>query len=162
MPTATSDAPLTTRVELLERTLEALRIEHAQGAPLRHQLVETIARCEAELGQLAGELGRIKAKAKQFKREVDDWKQWFHTLPGINRAVQLAKLQSEIQWRSAAIAAAEAQISTLSQAQLAAQDTLERARQQLAALDAGVFERPLSEDPRLLAVMAELDAARAA
>ena len=162
MTTATSDAPLTSRVELLERTLEALRLEHAQGAPLRHQLIETIARGEAEVAQIVAQLGRTKAKAKQFKREVDDWKQWFHTLPGINRAAQLAKLQGEIQWRSAAIAAAEAQISTLSQAHLAAQDALERARQQLAALDAGIFDRPLSEDPRLLAVMAELDAARSA
>jgi chromosome segregation ATPase len=166
MTTATSEisiaAEIPGRVALLERTLEALRIEHAAGAPARQMLVDAIAQAEAKVARLANELGRLKAEAKQYKRQVDDWKQWFHTLPGINRALQLAKLQGEIQWRSAAIAATEAQIAALGAAQIAAQDELERARHQLAALDAGVFSRPISEDPRLLAVMAELDAARAA
>lgn len=149
------------RVAMLEQLLGELRAEHAAGAPERAALLDTIARAEAEARRIGAELARLKAQAKQYKREVDDWKQWYHTLPGISRLVELAKLQGEIRWRSAAIAAAEAQIGALSAAHLAAAGAVERGQQQLAAFEAGVYERPIADDPRILDVMRQLDEARA-
>jgi chromosome segregation ATPase len=159
MTTMTSEAE--ERVAFLERLLGDLRAEHAAGPPERAALMETIARAEAETQRLAAEVDRLKAQAKQYKREVDDWKQWYHSRPAINRLVELARLQAEIQWRSAAIAAVEAKIGALSTAHVAAAAALEQARQRLAALEAGIYAGSIADDPRILAIMADLDAARA-
>lgn len=150
------------RVVFLERLLGDLRAEHAAGPPERAALLEAIERATAEAQRLAAEIEGLKAQAKQYKREVDDWKQWYHSRPAINRLVELARLQTEIQWRAAAIAAVEARIGALSAAHVAAAAALEQASQRLAALEAGIYAGSIADDPRILAIMADLDAARAA
>jgi phage shock protein A len=164
MTTITGDTTTTAaeRAALLEQLLGDLRAEHAAGPPERAALAHAIATAEGEVARLAAEIERRKAQAKQYKREVDGWKQWYHGQPAISRLPQLAKLQAEIMWRSGAIAGLEAQIGALYTAHSAAHSALEVARRQLDALDAGIYERPISEDPRILDVMAALDAARAA
>jgi hypothetical protein len=107
----------------------------------------TQAQREAERAATAAE--KAKAQASRRKKEIDEWKAWYNSLPEDEKAVGLVKLQSEIKWRAAELDILTPQISELLAAQAAAVGNLELAQQRLRAFEAGVFERPIDEDPRL-------------
>jgi hypothetical protein len=75
--------------------------------------------------------------------------------------VEKARLDVEIDWRGAEINIVEAKIGELETRKWQSRERLELAEQRLAALEAGVYDRPLAEDPRLLDLQAAYQAATA-
>lgn len=137
------------RVELVRSDIVA---ERAMGVPDREQLQAEHAQAliYANKAITAAEAG--KAEAKRRKKEIDDWKDWYNNLPEEEKEVGLAKLQSEIAWRAAELERLTPKITELLINQANAQGALEVAQQRLSAFEAGIYERPVEEDPRLIAV----------
>lgn len=151
------------RVEQLDRLLvelqDQLQKERAGPPPSAEALEATIQEAQAKVDRIQAVINEAKSLAKKRKREIDEWKLWYQGLPGIDKTAEWAKLQSEINWRGAEIRALEEQISGLETEKWNATGRLEMARQSLEALNAGVYDRPLEEDPRLVALQAEREAA---
>ena len=143
----------------LQKQLEAERVG---GPPTRARLQATLEQAEDDLERLEAETEKAKRRSKKRKREIDEWKTWYANQAGIDKTAARAKLDSEITWRAAEINALEARIAQLVADDLAAEGRLEQARHQLAALEAGVYDRPVEEDPRLVSLMEEWKAAKAA
>jgi hypothetical protein len=94
-----------------------------------------------------------KARAKQRKREIDHWKAWHGAgIPAQGGApAALARLEREVAWRAADIAAAEAAIAALEAEKWHATGELHDLLDSLEAavrVDAGT---PVAKDPRLVA-----------
>lgn len=159
---------------LMSSDTEAVRPLAERIAEVRAQLVAeraagpfTLSGLQAELAQAQNESERAvtaaeKAKTRASKRkdEIDEWKAWYNSLPEDEKAVGLAKLQSEIKWRAAELEALTPQISKLLAAQATAVGDLEMVQQRLRAFEAGVFERPLAEDARLTVLQSSLESAQ--
>lgn len=138
---------------LAERMAEVraqLETERAAGPFTQSGLQAELAQAQTEVERTATAADRAKTQASKRKKEIDEWKAWYNGLPEDEKAVGLSKLQSEIKWRAGELEALTPQISDLLTAQATAVGNLELAQQRLRAFEAGVFERPLDEDPRLV------------
>jgi hypothetical protein len=149
--------PLAERIAEVRAQLEA---ERATGpftlSKLQAELVE--AQIEAERAATAAE--KAKSQASKRKDEIDEWKAWYNSRPEDEKEVSLVKLQSEIKWRAVELEVLTPQISNLLAAQATAVGNLELAQQRLRAFEAGVFERPIEEDPRLTILQSSLQSAQ--
>ena len=146
-----------TRLTALSETFRVrLESERAQGPPQLEQIQSKLAQLDTQAQYISQQIQKAKALSKKRKKEIDEWKLWYNGLGETDKSAELAQLNQEIDWRAAEIAKAEAKIADLS-AQLLAQEGEEVAlKQQLQALEAGVYDKPLEEDPRLVSVMAQL------
>lgn len=138
-----------------------LKKERAGPPPSAEALEATIQEAQAQVDSIQAEINEAKSLAKKRKREIHEWKLWYQGLPGIDKTAEWAKLQNEIDWRAAEIRSLEEQISGLENEKWNATGRLEMAKQSLEALNAGVYDRPLDEDPRLVALQSERAAAAA-
>lgn len=128
--------------------------EREKGKPNKNQLQTQIAAKQDEIEKIQSQIEKAKSHAKRRKREIDDWKQWFHTFPGPDRTEEQAKLNVEINWRGAEINVRQDEIGRLETQKWAIRGELEALQQQLFALNEGVYERPIEEDPRLIHAIA--------
>jgi len=150
----TEDAkPLAERVAEVRAQLEA---ERAAGPFTLSGLQVELAQAQSEAERAATAAEKAKAQASRRKKEIDEWKAWYNSLLEDEKAIGLVKLQSEIKWRAAELDILTPQISELLAAQATAVGNLELAQQRLRAFEAGVFERPIDEDPRLLHITEQL------
>ncbi len=136
--------------------------ERAGGPPTRAGLQAALEQAEDDIERLEAETEKAKQQSKKRKREIDEWKAWYNNQAGIDKTAARAKLDSEITWRAAEINALEARIAQLVADDLEAEGRVEQARHQMTALEAGVYDRPIKEDPRLVGVLEELEEAKAA
>lgn len=134
------------RVRLLE--------ERQGGKPNKSQLNDKIAAKQGEIENIQSQIDKAKEQAKKRKREIDDWKQWFHSLPGTDRTEEQAKLDVEIGWRGTEIKDRQDEIGILETKKWAIKGELEALKQQLLALEEGVYDRPIEEDPRFIHALA--------
>jgi chromosome segregation ATPase len=139
-----------------------IEAERREGPPNVAELQATIQAIKDEIEHIQARIEKAKAQAKKRKREIDDWKQWYHTLPGVDRSEEQAKLAAEINWRGAEITARQDEIGVLESQKWAAKERWEKAKQRLSAVEEGVYDRPIEQDPRLLSVQAARQAAAAA
>lgn len=140
-------------VELGERNASVraqLTAERAAGPFTRSGLQAEVDQAQAEAERAFHAAEKAKAQARDRKDEIDEWKTWYNSLPEDEKEAGLAKLQSEIKWRAAELEVLTPEISDLLAAQASALGDLELAQQRLSAFEAGVFDRPVEEDPRLV------------
>jgi len=138
--------------------LEArLKEEHDQGPPYRNNLEKNIASQQERLNLVQSKIRAKKDQAKNRKREIDEWKDWYARIPEIDKQEEWEKVTNEATWRGTEITDLETQISEMETEKLGVIIELEMAQDQLAALEAGAYELPLKSDPRLIAVRSELE-----
>jgi chromosome segregation ATPase len=135
------------RVAELRAQLEA---ERAAGPFTLGGLKAELAQAQAEVERASAAAEKAKAQARKRKDEIDAWKAWYNGLAEDEQEVGMAKLQSEIKWRAAELETLTPQISDLLATQAQAVGELQLAQQKLIAFEAGVFDRPIEEDPRLV------------
>lgn len=120
----------------------------------RAEIEQDVQKWERECAERKAEVKEAEALAKKRKREIDEWKQWYHGIPKIDKSEEWAKLEVEIAWRAQEINDAQNKINQLYEQHLAVQTQLEMARHWLIAYDHGILDKPLQEDPRYVALMA--------
>jgi predicted nuclease with TOPRIM domain len=154
------------RVDQFARLIEEMKVqlqtEREAGVPSESQLQAELDTAQAEYNRLKEESDKLKAQAKQRKSEVDEWKQWYYSQPGLDKTAELEKLNAEIAWRSTEIDALQNQIIPLEEALITVLDTVETLKNKLEAVQAGVYLLPVEQDPRLLQLQEEYQAALAA
>jgi hypothetical protein len=146
---------------LLAHIRKEVKAERVGSPPASAELHTVIDRTNAEIEAYQRQINAAKALAKKRKREIDEWKQWYQGTGSIDKTVEKARLDVEIDWRGAEINIVEAKIGELETRKWQSRERLELAEQRLAALEAGVYDRPLAEDPRLLDLQAAYQAATA-
>jgi multidrug efflux pump subunit AcrA (membrane-fusion protein) len=139
--------PLEERLAEVRAQLEA---ERSAGPFTLSGLQTDVAQAQAEAERAYAAAQRAKAQASKRKDEIDEWKAWYNSRPEDEKEVDMAKLQGEIKWRAAELEVLTPQIRDLLTAQASAAGNLELAQQRLTAFEAGVFEKPIEEDPRFL------------
>jgi len=139
-----------------------LKAERAGGLPTEASLQAALDEAEDRVEQLEARIAKAKGLSKKRKREIDEWKTWYNNQPDIDKTAARAKLDGEIHWRADEIKKLEDQISRRIAKHLDAEGAVEQVRHQMAALEAGVYDRPIKEDPRLIGVLEELEEAKAA
>jgi predicted RNase H-like nuclease (RuvC/YqgF family) len=146
-----------------DQILNAVRFqlleERKSGKPNKDELNDKISAKEGEIEENQSKIDKAKEQAKNRKREIDHWKQWFHSLPGTDRTEEQAKLDIEINWRGKEINAWQEEIGNLETKKWAIRHELEALKQQLLALEDGVYDRPIEEDPRLIHAIAAFEEA---
>jgi hypothetical protein len=133
--------------------LKQLRAMRKGGAPTRAEIEQGVKTWESQIADLKAEIKQSEALAKKRKREIDDWKQWYHGIGKIDRSEEWAKLEAEIAWRAQEINAAQKKINQLYEKHLQVQTQLEMARHWLIAYDHGILDKPLEEDPRYVQIL---------
>lgn len=128
-----------------------LRAERRAGKPDVTQLQANVAQAQQQVDTINSEKDRLKDAASNRKNEITEWKQWYDALPGLDKTTELEQLNHEVQWRLKEVVQLETDIGKLYGDEFEASNQLEFAKQQLAAFEAGVFERPVDQDPRLIA-----------
>jgi chromosome segregation ATPase len=136
--------------QILNAVRDQLLEERQNGTPNKSHLQEKIADKKKEIENIQTQIDKAKEQAKKRKREIDDWIQWFHTLATTDRTEEQAKLTVEIDWRGAEINARQDEIGILETQKWDIRKQLEALQQQLLALEEGVYDRPIEEDPRLI------------
>ena len=134
--------------------LKQLRAMRKGSPPTRSEIEQSVQKWERECAGLKTEIKETETFAKQRKREIDEWKQWYNGVAKIDKSEEWAKLEAEIAWRGQQINDAQQKIDQLYEKHLAAQTQLEMARHWLIAYDHGILDKPLQEDPRYVALMA--------
>jgi chromosome segregation ATPase len=154
------------RVDQFSRMIEEMKVqlqaERDVGIPSEAQLRAELDTAQAEYNRLKEESDKAKAQAKHRKTEVDEWKQWYYSQPGLDKTAELEKLNSEIAWRATEIDTLQNQIIPLEASLVTVADTIEILKNKLAAVEAGVYLLPIEQDPRLLSLQEEYEAALAA
>lgn len=138
-----------------------VRSERRRGPFVRADLERAVSAAESRRRQLDVEVDQSKQLARRRKDEIGDWKVWYAQRTGGDSSSDLRTLEQEIAWRAAEIDAHEARIQAILPDQLAADGRLAQAQTCLAAFDAGAFDAPLAQDPRVMAVERAVEAARA-
>ncbi len=139
-----------------------LKAERSRGAPAKADLEASAAAAEKELERIAGATSQAKARIKKRKRELSDWKQWYANLTDIDKSTEKSTLDREVAWRAREIQDLQTRLGTLEGENLNTMGRLEQTRIQMEALQAGAYDRPLDEDPRLTHVQFEREAAAVA
>lgn len=140
-------------LKTLKRQLKA---ERKNGIPNEKNILKELALAKAEFDQSKIKVSKAKTQSKKRKREIDEWKNWYHNLAEIDKSLQLEKLQAEINWRAAEIATIESSIADLYIKRLVIEERIETAKQKLAAIESGIYELSIEEDPRLLSIQATI------
>lgn len=128
-----------------------LRAERRAGIPDSAQLQANVEQAQLQVDAINSEKERLKDAASNRKNEITEWKQWYDALPGLDKTVELEQLNHEVQWRLKEVVQLETDIGKLYGDEFEVSSQLELAKQQLTAFEAGVFERPVDQDPRLIA-----------
>ena len=136
-----------------------LKEERRRGKPDRSDLEASAAAAEKKLARIAAATNEAKDQIKKRKRELSEWKQWYGNLAQIDKTSKKAALDREVAWRADEIQHLQTRIGGLEGESLNAMGELEQARIQLDALEAGAYDRPLDDDPRLTHVQVERAAA---
>lgn len=147
-------------VASLRRSLQA---ERNGEAPDRSRVLAAVAAAHAGAAATEAELAGLRDAARRRKDEISSWKRWYAGLSPVDAAdvrARLARLDAEIAWRAAEIAALEARIGRLLPRLAADLGTVAQRQAQLAAIEVGVLDLPWREDPRLVAAERALEQAR--
>lgn len=139
-----------------------LKAERSRGRPAKKDLETAAAAAEKKLACLEAAVRQAKVQIKKRKRELSEWKQWYGNLAQIDKTTEKAALDREVAWRADEIQGLQKRIGALEAKSLNAMGEMEQARIQLEALEAGAYDRPLDDDPRLAHVQIERKAAAAA
>ncbi len=152
----------------LEEAVAALRrqvrAERRRGVPDRATLEAALDEAERDVLDRDAEVTRLRQFARRRKDEISGWKDWYATQDAqltADTVSNLERLNAEIGWRAAEIAATESEIQKRLAALVDAEGVAARLGSQLAALDAGAYGMPMRDDPRLNAAERALEAARA-
>ena len=158
-----NDHPKVREMKALVTTVKAqLMEERDQGMPDRDTLESNCDQLKAEMQSLEDQARRSKDLAKRRKTEIDEWKDWFNQLTPDEQEEGYIKLKSEIDWRADEINALTPEIQELLVRIEEQEGKMQMARQKLIACEQGVYEKPVSEDPRLSHLMHELEKAESA
>lgn len=148
------DRDLQQAIAAARRQLEA---ERAEGTPTAAQIERSIADANAQLEVIRARQARQKERCKRRKREIADWQDWCQRAESGEKPEQLLQMQNEVAWRHQQLHAMEQEIADLYPMRLELEGRVERLKAQLIALQAGVYERPVEEDPRLQSLIEERD-----
>lgn len=129
-----------------------LKAEREGGPPSPAELEAATDRIEAEIAGYQREINAAKALAKKRKREIDEWKLWYQGIGSVDKMAEKIRLDNELAWRANEINSAQEKIGALEAQKWESQGKMETVLQQIAALEAGVYDKPISEDPRLVDV----------
>lgn len=148
--TVPAPSPEVARLDRLIAGVRAkLEVERAGSTPTLDALETAAATLRQRAQRLEMQLERAKAQANRRKREIDEWKDWYHHVPEGEQASALDTLMREIERRTAQLESLTAQISEMTVAQAAVRSELDAATHRLDAFKAGVFDRSIDQDPRL-------------
>jgi hypothetical protein len=154
------------RVRELERVALELRehIERERASPPQsaEELQAGVRQAQEAVEGIQRRIDAAKAEARALKDEIDELERRHAELPEAARIVEWPRLVGEKVRRLAEVGVREGLIASLEGEKLAAAGALEAARQRLAAFEAGVYDRPVEEDPRLVSLREEMSAASAA
>jgi hypothetical protein len=117
---------------------------------------------EEKADQIAASVEQAKEQIKGRKRELSQWKLWYANLPEIDKSDAKTTLDREVAWRAREIQTLQTRIGSLEAEKLTVMGQTEQARIQIEALQAGAYDRPLDDDPRLVQVRAERKTAETA
>ena len=137
------------RFAKLKRQLENERAT----MPLDHSALQAaLEKAQTTVERIKSEISRLKATVNKRKKEIDEWKLWYNSLPGIDKNQELQQLLNEISWRAEEINSLNMKIGAFYAEHTAAEAEFELAKQRLDALSAGAYDQPIEADPRLLAI----------
>ena len=156
-----AQAEVDTLKTLLPHLKKMLKTERASGPPTQTDLDTAETQIETELAGVERQISAAKKLAKKRKREIDEWKLWYQNIGSSDKSAEKVKLDHELAWRADDINRAQEKIGLLETQKWETQGKLEAVLQQMAALEAGVYDRPISEDPRLLDLQETLNTAQA-
>jgi hypothetical protein len=139
---------------LLAKMRAQIKAERAEAPPSLADLNTNIGQAQAAVTRIQADIEEGKLRAKKLKIEIDEWKLWYQRLPENGKPLGELKLKIEIDQRAAEIDAVGKQIDQLRLSERQAWGELEHAKQRLAAVEAGVYNLPLKEDPRLKGLQA--------
>ncbi len=151
-------------VDWLEKQMASLQArleaERSDGIPSLKELEEQLSRAQKYSEKIEAKILKAKGLAKLRKKEIADWKHWYEGVLSVDKSQERAKLQAEILWRSEAIAHQETKISQLESENLDALGKVVQLEEQIEATKAGIYDRPVEEDPRLLELQAAIQQVR--
>jgi hypothetical protein len=153
------------KADQLKRLLEdfIVQLQAERDSPPSEALLKaSIEQAQLDISRLKKLCDEAKTQAKRRKSELSEWKQWYYSLPGLDKTAELEKLNAEILWRSTEIDALQNQIVSLETKLFNALNIREINANQLTALQAGVYALPVEQDPRLIALQEAYEAALAA
>jgi hypothetical protein len=149
------------RLKILKSALAEVRAqvqaEREQAPPSLESLQADVSVAQSRLEKVQSELSQAKALSRKRKDEIDEWKGWYAKLPEEEKPAGLVSLNNEINWRAAELDSNGQKINELMLAEIDAMGALEMANQKLAAVQAGVHKLPIEKDPRLKAVLADVE-----
>ena len=141
----------------LKTLLKTLKAERENGPPIRSAVTAQLHTIQLELEKVQQESTRLKAHAKRRKTEIDEWKAWYAALLEDKKKEGWPKLKAEIDWRAGDIAASEKVISELELQAISIGSKAQQLKHQLVAIEHGIYNRPVEEDPRYLAFKKHLE-----
>ena len=154
------------KVAFFTRRLAELRTEleaERANVPASADVIQaSIIDAERRLDWLQRQINQAKAKSKQLKQEIDEWRQWYGAIAPINKTQAWATLNMELSWRSQDIHNCETIISKLETEKLVTMSMVEKKHIQCSVFINGVYDQPLEKDPRWLEAQAALNAAKTA
>ena len=130
--------------------LKAYIEQERQSLPILSEIQDVIAQLETRNSEMDETIQTLKEKAMHCRQQIDDLKQMFNENPESydeSIARQLINDLSDI----------EKQIGNHLTNHWKTKCKLEIARQKMEALNAGVYDKPIDEDPRLVSLIAARD-----
>lgn len=131
--------------------------ERAEGFPSQSELKLSIDQSDTELRALNLKLDKTKALIKKRKAEIKQWKENFDRIDKLDKSQELEQLQKEIDWRAEEIAKNEMTVAALYDTKNELTGKIEGLNIKLMIVEQGFHEKPIEQDPRLLAINEEID-----
>jgi DNA repair exonuclease SbcCD ATPase subunit len=130
--------------------------------PTAKEVRAAVRQAQDAVDDIQKRIDAAKAEARTLKDKIQELERRHAEVPEAERMMEWPRLVNEKAHLLAQVGVREGLIASLEGQKLAATGALEAAKQRLVAFEAGVYARPMEEDPRLVSLREELSAATAA
>jgi predicted nucleic acid-binding Zn-ribbon protein len=127
------------------RITEQRKVSNVQSTDLEKGIAAT----QVQIQQIQQEIDSAKASCNTRKNEIANWEKWYESQLAGEKASAFVKLNAENNWRMGEVNQLQGKISNFEAAKLALFESLEKAKEHLAAVNANVHKLPIEQDPRL-------------
>lgn len=134
---------------------QLLQQERQQPTPDLPNLQQTIDSLSQQALQLKRKIKTLKNRSKQRQQEIESWYAWFQSIETVEKSEEKAQLLQQVGWRRDEITLQQHRIPELYQQLNETELALLIKQAHYEAIQQGVHELPIEQDPRLVELLTE-------
>jgi len=134
---------------------QLLSQERQQPTPDLQSLQQTIDSLAQQALQLKKKIKNLKNRCKHRQQEIDAWYLWFQSIETVEKSEEKAQLLQQVEWRRDEITLQQQRIPVLYQQLNEIELALLTQQAHHEAIQQGVHQLPIEQDPRLAELLTE-------